>query len=571
VNSVSGELPPNQVWGKRFVIYAALGIPRVRPEDWSFKIDGLVDTPLEFTYDQMLAMPQTGYVKSFHCLLPGSVVYANPEPKRIEDVVPGDTIIGGDGRGHRVRRLIRKEHRGSVVGIKAAYLPPVAVTPEHPVLVVKGHPGVGKTRSKRRQKTFASNPSPAWVRADQLSLGDYVFFPKYREVSRRKFARIGRNRVEIDERLASVLGWYVAEGSGSDSVGRNVAFSLGSEDGGEVDILRNDLKDLFGAKTSVYGNDNGTLRRVVITSSETTELAPTLKRWCGKDAESKKIPDFILNARIEILRAFLVSYFKGDGYAPLNTGKFDRRSDFIDNTTSSMTLAYQLILAFSKLGIPAELVGHPGSVKDGYSVRVRGDKVKLLLPDFPSLNKINRFHYSENPDGFYFPIRRLWTEQYSGQVYDFQAPGFTMLSPFVTQDCVTKWSIKDARWEGVALRGLLDQAKVRPEAKWVMFHCVDGYTAPVPLEYAMRDDALLAFKVNGNPLSAEQGFPARPFFPNLYGWKSAKWANRMELMPAYKDGYWEMYGYHERADVWEEERFKGGWGKAILRRAFGTA
>jgi DMSO/TMAO reductase YedYZ molybdopterin-dependent catalytic subunit len=104
-----------------------------------------------------------------------------------------------------------------------------------------------------------------------------------------------------------------------------------------------------------------------------------------------------------------------------------------------------------------------------------------------------------------------------------------------------------------------------------MFHCTDGYTTPVPLEYATRENAILAFKINGNPLSAEQGFPARPFFPELYGWKSAKWANRMELIPAYKDGYWEMYGYHERADVWEEERFKGHSGKAILRKAFGTA
>ena len=138
-------------------------------------------------------------------------------------------------------------------------------------------------------------------------------------------------------------------------------------------------------------------------------------------------------------------------------------------------------------------------------------------------------------------------------------------------DCVTKWSIKDVHWEGVSIKGLLDQARVSPEAKWVMFHCVDGYTAPVPLEYAMKDDALLAFKINGKPLSAEQGFPARPFFPNLYGWKSAKWANRMELIPKYQDGYWEMYGYHERADVWEEERFKGHSGRAILRRAFGTA
>ena len=137
--------------------------------------------------------------------------------------------------------------------------------------------------------------------------------------------------------------------------------------------------------------------------------------------------------------------------------------------------------------------------------------------------------------------------------------------------CVTRWSIKDVVWEGLLINDLLAPAEVSPDASWLMFHCVDGYTAPVPLEDAVRDDSILAFKLNGKSLSAEQGFPARPFIPGLYAWKSAKWVNRMELPPDYRDGYWETYGYHERADVWEEERFKGHKGIPVKRRAFGTA
>jgi len=137
--------------------------------------------------------------------------------------------------------------------------------------------------------------------------------------------------------------------------------------------------------------------------------------------------------------------------------------------------------------------------------------------------------------------------------------------------CVTRWSIKDAEWEGLPIRGLVEPAGPSSEDKWLMFHCADGYTTPVPVEDALREDSLLAFKVNGKPLSAEQGFPARPFMPYLYGWKSAKWLNRIEFIREYHDGYWEMYGYHERASVWDEERFKGNKGKAVARRAFGTA
>ena len=137
--------------------------------------------------------------------------------------------------------------------------------------------------------------------------------------------------------------------------------------------------------------------------------------------------------------------------------------------------------------------------------------------------------------------------------------------------CVTKWSIKDVAWEGVKLKRLLEPAGIRPEADWLTFHCAEGYSAPVPLEDALMEDSVLAFKLNGKPLSAEQGFPARPFIPALYAWKSAKWVNRMELISGYKDGYWETYGYHERADVWEEERFKGHHGVPVKRTAIGTA
>jgi DMSO/TMAO reductase YedYZ molybdopterin-dependent catalytic subunit len=137
--------------------------------------------------------------------------------------------------------------------------------------------------------------------------------------------------------------------------------------------------------------------------------------------------------------------------------------------------------------------------------------------------------------------------------------------------CVTKWSIRDSEWEGVPLRDLIAKAGPRPEATWVMFHCEEGYTTPVPMVDAMSEESLLAMGLNGRPLTAEQGFPARPFIPDLYLWKSAKWVNRIELMENYRDGYWEAYGYHERANVWEEERFKGTHGKAVRRTALGTA
>ena len=159
------------------------------------------------------------------------------------------------------------------------------------------------------------------------------------------------------------------------------------------------------------------------------------------------------------------------------------------------------------------------------------------------------------------PVEYTYDQLNSGQLFRYTRPFH----------CVTQWSIRDVDWEGVQIKKLAEPARVRPNAKWVMFHCFDGYSAPVPVGDALSDDSIVALRLNGKPLSAEQGFPARPFVPQLYGWKSAKWLNRIEFIADYVDGYWEMFGYHERANVWEEERFKGHVGKHSKKTAYGTA
>ena len=136
--------------------------------------------------------------------------------------------------------------------------------------------------------------------------------------------------------------------------------------------------------------------------------------------------------------------------------------------------------------------------------------------------------------------------------------------------CVTKWSIKDVEWEGVRFVEIAQLVGVKLEAQWVIFRCAEGYTTPVPLEDAMSNDAIIALRMNGAPIPHPQGYPARPFIPHLYGWKSAKWLTEIEFVAGYVDGYWEQYGYHERANIWEEERFKGHVGTHQRHRSTGS-
>jgi len=206
-------------------------------------------------------------------------------------------------------------------------------------------------------------------------------------------------------------------------------------------------------------------------------------------------------------------------------------------------------------------------------VRVcRFDQLSKGFPKekFPRVGGINRRRYWRSADGFYYPITSIDKYPYRGPVFDLTADKFTMLSPFATLDCVTSWSIRDVVWEGVPFRALVKLTGVKADAQWVMFHCADGYTAPVPLEDAMVEDSLIAFKMNGKPIPIQQGFPARPFIPHLYGWKSAKWLTGVEFLHEYEDGYWENFGYHERGNIWDQERFKGQGGKHVRHKGLGS-
>ena len=121
--------------------------------------------------------------------------------------------------------------------------------------------------------------------------------------------------------------------------------------------------------------------------------------------------------------------------------------------------------------------------------------------------------------------------------------------------CVTRWSRFDNRWRGVSVRDLLDLAKPKPEAAFVLVHAEQGYTANVPLADLQRSNVLLATHHDGQPLPADHGYPLRLIVPHLYAWKSVKWVRGFELLDADAAGFWEQNGYHMYGDPWKEQRF----------------
>ena len=123
--------------------------------------------------------------------------------------------------------------------------------------------------------------------------------------------------------------------------------------------------------------------------------------------------------------------------------------------------------------------------------------------------------------------------------------------------CVTTWSLLDQKFSGVSFKTILEIVQPSEEAKYVTFGAPSGYTSAIPLDkgYLLENDVLLAYEHDGKPLPPDHGGPLRSLVPQLYLWKSVKWLNSIKFTKEWERGFWEVRGYHQRADPWLEERY----------------
>jgi len=131
----------------------------------------------------------------------------------------------------------------------------------------------------------------------------------------------------------------------------------------------------------------------------------------------------------------------------------------------------------------------------------------------------------------------------------------------VTLSCVSNevgaGLVGNARWQGVPLHVLLERAGVQAGATQLVGRSVDGFTAGFPTRTALDvKETMVAIAMNGEPLPAEHGFPARLVVPGLYGYVSAtKWLSAIELKRWDEfDGYWIPRGWAKRGPIKTQSR-----------------
>ena len=124
-------------------------------------------------------------------------------------------------------------------------------------------------------------------------------------------------------------------------------------------------------------------------------------------------------------------------------------------------------------------------------------------------------------------------------------------------DCVEGWSCI-GKWKGAPLGDILQRVGLRPDARYLVFHCADPmdhgdaeskYYESIDIAEATHPQTLLAYEMNGAPLKVAHGAPLRLRVERQLGYKMAKYLMRIEAVADFaalrggKGGYWEDLGY----------------------------
>jgi DMSO/TMAO reductase YedYZ molybdopterin-dependent catalytic subunit len=131
-------------------------------------------------------------------------------------------------------------------------------------------------------------------------------------------------------------------------------------------------------------------------------------------------------------------------------------------------------------------------------------------------------------------------------------------------DCVEGWSCI-GKWKGVPLKSLLDAARLKPNARYIVLYCADDlgqtgteagkYYESIGLHDAFHPQTILAYEMNDQVLPIPHGAPLRLRVERQLGYKMAKYVMRIEAVDGIagirggRGGFWEDLGYEWYAGI----------------------
>lgn len=328
------------------------------------------------------------------CFAKGTKVYTSTGYKNIEDISIGDYVLTHAGKFQKVIRVGNK-FSDDIYELKAQGILNTIVTGNHPYYV----------RSSKRKWNNARRSydrvftSPEWKSVKDIADNEYIGLP---------ILNTSENIYNISDAECWLLGRYVADGyiCNSKRSGRNnsynhkVTFCIGK------DKLTEFKKTTSNSKYHIGVTEDRTVYKCRIIDINFMNLC----LQCGKGAENKNIPHWILNLPIEMLRTFLDGYMSGDGCYTNNNYKA---------TTISKELAMGLCLCIAKAyGVGARIYKAKRKKKAVIEGRIvnQKDTYEVVF----TKEKRKQTNYVTIDNIIWLPIRAIKKLDYPAQVYNLE-------------------------------------------------------------------------------------------------------------------------------------------------------
>ncbi len=346
------------------------------------------------------------------CVDPNTPVMTNPGLKTISEISVGDKVLTHSGEYKPVTKIWDMLYDGPLYKIQVYGKPePLVCTADHPILAVS------RPFSKKRDRRLLRVTEPLeFLKPGELKRGDYLVMPIVRKVVStgvyekdvpmyRQGSVKRRLVLNATPELFRLIGYYLAEGS-SDG-GRVVNFDFNET---ELETFAKDcaylVKKFFGKECARKKNGKHGIRLVLYSA-----LAEDFFSQFGRGAPNKSLPDWVFFADPEKQLELLKGEWQGDGCRVNQT-----RQKYLNITTTSKVLAFQLQSLYARLGVVATIDSqHLKNRLRSYHVNVFGRwAIKLarlwnVKFEYNPSKSSDKFHLNDRY--VFMPIRRIEVEE----------------------------------------------------------------------------------------------------------------------------------------------------------------
>ncbi len=362
--------------------------------------------------------------KTFGCLPPDEdIVLKEGGWGQITNVCRGAKVVNSEGKVTIVTDTFKRDYMGKLLKIIPFISPfnSFCVTPKHPILCVRRKWIKGARRSGRcdwlrskEEDLFLTDPN--FIKASELSEGDYLIFNVNREI---------KDNSLFTREIMRLMGYYLSEGYIT-ADGGVVAFAFNKKEKMLIKDIKAILQKVIGKKPK--SRIRGNVLEVYICS---TRLARFLMFHCKKIARNKALSEEILFLPFSKQWEMIKAYLAGDGdYYRRRT----HNSKTYRITTTSKSLAIQIQEMLARGGIFASI--RQILKTDCYiGNRKLKDSIQYLI-SFKLVRGHKFVHY--NGKYFFVPIKRIDIEDFNGPVYNFQVynePSSYLVKGFAVHNC----------------------------------------------------------------------------------------------------------------------------------------